>query len=711
MNPRIQVEHTVTEEVTDVDLVQSPRCGSPPARRFADLGLRQDDDPRARRRAAVPHHHRGPEPTASAPTPARSPSTARPAAPGCASTAAPCSSAPRSAPTSTRCWSSSPAADAPSRTAVAPGAKGVGGVPDSRRLDQHPLPRGRARRPGLPARRGHDQLHRRAARAARGPDRRRPRHQAAHLPRRRHGQPAARPGHDVHRAAHQAAGDRPRRPGARRVARPAGAGSGRPSSRGSCAPAADVRGHRHHLPRRPPVAAGHPGAHPRPAARRRSRRPPDAPSCSRWRRGAAPPTTSRCASCPRTRGSAWRCCARRCPTSRCRCCCAAATPSATPRTRPRSPTPSCTRPPHRASTSSGSSTRSTTSTQMRPAIEAVLDTGTAVAEVALCYTGDLLDPREKLYTLDYYLRLAEQIVDAGAHVLAIKDMAGLLRAPAATRLVTALRERFDLPVHLHTHDTAGGQLATLLAAIDAGVDAVDAASASMSGTTSQPSLSALVAATDGTERATGLDSTAFCDLEPYWEAVRQTLRPVRVGPGLAPPAASTSTRSPAASCPTCASRPSPSASATASRTSRTCMPRPTASSATWSRSPRPRRWSATSRWPWSAPVPTRTTSRRTPTKYDIPDSVIGFLERRARRPARRLARAVPHQGPAGPPRQAPHHRADGGAGGGAVGRPAAHPQPAALPRPHQGVRGQPRPLRQPVGARHHRVPARAGAGQ
>src|SRR3954451_116203 len=134
--------------------------------------------------------------------------------------------------------------------------------------------------------------------------------------------------------------------------------------------------------------------------------------------------------------------------------------------------------------------------QMRPAIQAVRETGTTVAEVALCYTGDLSTPDEKIYTLDYYLRLAERIVDAGAHVLAIKDMAGLLRAPAARTLVTALRERFDLPVHLHTHDTAGGQLATLLAAIDAGVDAVDAASATMAGTTSQPPLSALVSATD-----------------------------------------------------------------------------------------------------------------------------------------------------------------------------------------------------------------------
>jgi pyruvate carboxylase len=102
--------------------------------------------------------------------------------------------------------------------------------------------------------------------------------------------------------------------------------------------------------------------------------------------------------------------------------------------------------------------------QMRPAIDAVRETGTAVAEVALSYTGDLTDPRETLYTLDYYLRLAEQMVEAGAHVLAIKDMAGLLRPPAAATLVKALRSRFDLPVHLHTHDTPGGQLATYLAA-------------------------------------------------------------------------------------------------------------------------------------------------------------------------------------------------------------------------------------------------------
>jgi pyruvate carboxylase len=167
--------------------------------------------------------------------------------------------------------------------------------------------------------------------------------------------------------------------------------------------------------------------------------------------------------------------------------------------------------------------------QMRPAINAVRATGTAIAEVALCYTGDLSDPGERLYTLDYYLRLAERIVDAGAHVLAIKDMAGLLRAPAARTLVTALRERFSLPVHLHTHDTPGGQLATLLTAIDAGVDAVDAACAAMSGTTSQPSLSSLVAATDYGPRETGLSLRAVCDLEPYWEAVRRLYAPFESG--------------------------------------------------------------------------------------------------------------------------------------------------------------------------------------
>jgi pyruvate carboxylase len=167
--------------------------------------------------------------------------------------------------------------------------------------------------------------------------------------------------------------------------------------------------------------------------------------------------------------------------------------------------------------------------QMRPAIEAVRETGSAIAEVALCYTGDLNSPAEDLYTLDYYLHLAEKIVNTGAHVLGIKDMAGLLRPPAGRKLVAALRQNFDLPVHLHTHDTAGGQLATLLAAIEEGVDAVDVASAPMAGTTSQVPASALVAACANTERPTNLDLRAVMDLEPYWEAVRKMYAPFESG--------------------------------------------------------------------------------------------------------------------------------------------------------------------------------------
>jgi pyruvate carboxylase len=167
--------------------------------------------------------------------------------------------------------------------------------------------------------------------------------------------------------------------------------------------------------------------------------------------------------------------------------------------------------------------------QMRPAIEAVRETGSTIAEVALCYTGDLNSPAEDLYTLDYYLRLAEKMVKSGAHIIGIKDMAGLLRPPAARKLVAALRQNFDLPVHLHTHDTAGGQLATLLAAIEVGVDAVDVASAPMAGTTSQVPASALVAACENTERPTNLDLRAVMELEPYWEAVRKMYAPFESG--------------------------------------------------------------------------------------------------------------------------------------------------------------------------------------
>ena len=166
--------------------------------------------------------------------------------------------------------------------------------------------------------------------------------------------------------------------------------------------------------------------------------------------------------------------------------------------------------------------------QVAPAVRAVVEAG-KVAEGAICYTGDMASPDEHLYTLDYYLKKADELVQTGVHVLCIKDMAGLLKAPAARKLVAALRENFDLPLHLHTHDTAGGQLATYLAAIEEGVDAVDGAIGPMSGTTSQPSLGAIVAATDHTERETGISLDAIEAFEPYWEAVRHLYAPFDIG--------------------------------------------------------------------------------------------------------------------------------------------------------------------------------------
>ena len=157
---------------------------------------------------------------------------------------------------------------------------------------------------------------------------------------------------------------------------------------------------------------------------------------------------------------------------------------------------------------------------MRVAIDAVVESG-KIAEGALCYTGDILDPDRAKYSLKYYVGLARELEAAGCHVLAIKDMAGLLKPAAARVLVTALRDATDLPIHLHTHDTSGAAAASVLAAIDAGVDAVDAAIDSMSGTTSQPCLGAIVEALRHTDRDTGLDGDAIRRLSFYWEAVRQ----------------------------------------------------------------------------------------------------------------------------------------------------------------------------------------------
>ena len=156
---------------------------------------------------------------------------------------------------------------------------------------------------------------------------------------------------------------------------------------------------------------------------------------------------------------------------------------------------------------------------MRVAIDAVAESG-KVAQGALCYTGDILDPERAKYSLAYYVNLARQLEAAGCHMLAIKDMAGLLKPAAATILVKALRDVTDLPIALHTHDTSGAAAATLLSAIEAGVDSVDAAMDAMSGTTSQPCLGAIVEALRHTPRETGLDPQAIRHLSLYWEAVR-----------------------------------------------------------------------------------------------------------------------------------------------------------------------------------------------
>ncbi len=156
---------------------------------------------------------------------------------------------------------------------------------------------------------------------------------------------------------------------------------------------------------------------------------------------------------------------------------------------------------------------------MRVSIDAVLESG-KLAEGAICYTGDMLDPSRGKYSLRYYVDLAKELERAGCHILCIKDMAGLLKPAAARALIGAIRNEVALPIHLHTHDTSGIAAGTLLAAVNAGVDAVDVAMDSMSGLTSQPCLGSVVEALRHDERDTGLDSDAIRTLSDYWEAVR-----------------------------------------------------------------------------------------------------------------------------------------------------------------------------------------------
>ena len=157
---------------------------------------------------------------------------------------------------------------------------------------------------------------------------------------------------------------------------------------------------------------------------------------------------------------------------------------------------------------------------MQVAIDAVGETG-KIIEAAICYTGDIQDPAKQKYNLDYYLDLACKYQDMGAHILGIKDMAGLLKPGAARLLITALKQETDLPIHLHTHDTSGISAATVLAAVEAGAEIVDAAIDSMSGLTSQPNLGAIVAALEHTDRSTGLDAGSIRVISSYWEEVRE----------------------------------------------------------------------------------------------------------------------------------------------------------------------------------------------
>ncbi|MGY0692259.1 pyruvate carboxylase [Virgibacillus sp. FSP13] len=156
---------------------------------------------------------------------------------------------------------------------------------------------------------------------------------------------------------------------------------------------------------------------------------------------------------------------------------------------------------------------------MRPAIQAVRDND-KIAEASMCYTGDILDVNRSKYNLTYYKNLAKELEDSGAHILGIKDMAGLLKPEAAYQLISTLKETIDLPIHLHTHDTSGNGIHMYARAVEAGVDAVDVACGSMAGLTSQPSAQTLYHALEGTERQPKINVGSYEKLSQYWEDVR-----------------------------------------------------------------------------------------------------------------------------------------------------------------------------------------------
>jgi pyruvate carboxylase len=165
---------------------------------------------------------------------------------------------------------------------------------------------------------------------------------------------------------------------------------------------------------------------------------------------------------------------------------------------------------------------------MAVALETVREAG-AICEAAICYTGDILDPSRPKYDLKYYVRMAKDLERHGAHIIAIKDMAGLCKPYAARKLVEALRQEVGLPIHFHTHDIGGAQAASVLQAAEADLDIADGAIASMSGLTSQPSLNAIVESLRFTGREAGLDPQALIELSRYWEAVRAMYAPFESG--------------------------------------------------------------------------------------------------------------------------------------------------------------------------------------
>tara|TARA_B100000963_G_scaffold151228_1_gene131811 strand:- start:17473 stop:20910 length:3438 start_codon:yes stop_codon:yes gene_type:complete len=167
---------------------------------------------------------------------------------------------------------------------------------------------------------------------------------------------------------------------------------------------------------------------------------------------------------------------------------------------------------------------------LKVAMEAVNERTSSLCEAAVCFTGDFTDSSEEKYTLDYYVHLAKELEKMGAHILAIKDMAGLCHPVAASRLVKALRNEVGIPIHFHTHDSSGIASASVLKAAEAGVDVVDLAISSLSGCTSQPNLNSVVHALRNAPRSTGLDVQALNELSIYWEAVRQYYSPFDTSP-------------------------------------------------------------------------------------------------------------------------------------------------------------------------------------